>query len=96
MIRESCFALCEALFTVTFESYSRSCCLEKGTVFSSGLSSIVTAKSLEVIYQSCFSECRSLKIVPLEPDLRLYDVEHTYFSGSGLQSIDLNSLWEVI
>jgi hypothetical protein len=59
-------------------------CLETGAFSESGLQSIHLPGWLEVIYQSCFSFCKSLQFVTFDFLSKLQRIERVVFAWTGL------------
>jgi predicted metal-binding protein len=87
ILGSNCFAYCESLSSITFESNSDLTRIESRAFYDSSLSSIVIPGNVEILGSECFSSCKSLLSIIFESNSRLTRIESKVFSSTSLQSI---------
>jgi hypothetical protein len=88
-IYDECFARCESLESVTFESASKLSCIPFGAFSDIAIKSIHVPASVEILAESCFSHCRFLESITFESISKLQRIERWAFFGTGLTSLHL-------
>jgi hypothetical protein len=89
IIGADCFANCELLQVVCFESLSRLERIEKNAFGFSTLKSIIIPQSVRIFGSRCFYGCIALLHLVFEDNSRLKRIEKEVFARSGLKSIVL-------
>jgi hypothetical protein len=71
LLGEECFANCQSLSSITFESGSRLSRIEKMVFFMAGLVEMIIPAMVEVLSEWCFAPCKSLSSITFESGSRL-------------------------
>jgi hypothetical protein len=90
ILSSSCFAFCESLSSIVFESGSHLTRIESRAFYScSVLDAIVLPRQVEILAFECFSHCRSLSSIDFEADSVLRRIESRTFLNTNVTRVTL-------